>query len=144
ERKQLFALAARWYGEAFAAQADLADSRKRAHRFVAASLAALAAAGKGKDAAKLNDKDRSHLRQQALAWLQAELQALTKHLEGGMAQAATYVRQALQRWQSETALDPLRGAALANLPAAEQAAWRKLWADADALHKRAASASSNP
>src|SRR5262249_47191276 len=53
--KKLHNTAARLYADAFAADASLADDPKLAHRYHAACHAALAAAGQGKDAAKLDD-----------------------------------------------------------------------------------------
>ncbi len=53
----------------------------RASRFAVAVAAALAGCGKGEDAAKLDDKERTRLRQQALTWLRADLEAWGKLLE---------------------------------------------------------------
>jgi hypothetical protein len=44
----------------------------------------------------------------------------------------------MQQWQKSPALAGVRDQdALAQLPAEERAAWEKLWADVDALRKRA-------
>ena len=59
----------RLHASLFAADPKLADDRKAGHRYNAACAAALAAAGKGIDAGKLDDKDCRRLRQQALDWL---------------------------------------------------------------------------
>jgi hypothetical protein len=51
------------------------------------------------------------------------------------------VQRTLQHWQKDTDLAGLRDkAALAKLPEAEQKAWRKLWAEVDALLRRAGEA----
>src|SRR5262249_50569117 len=50
------AAAARFCAGAFAADPKLADDLRAAHRYSAACYAALAAAGQGEDAAKLDDK----------------------------------------------------------------------------------------
>jgi hypothetical protein len=52
------------------------------------------------------------------------------------------VRARLRHWQSYSDLDPLRdAAALAGLPAAEQAACWQIWADIAALLARSAAGS---
>ena len=68
------AAAARLYADAFTADAKLADDLKAGHRYNAACFAALAAAGQGTDADKLDDQEHRRLRQQALAWLRADLE----------------------------------------------------------------------
>ena len=74
--QELHCTSTRLYGEAFAADPTLADNLEAEHRYSAACSAALAAAGKGADAAGLDDQERDRLRKQALDWLQAELAAL--------------------------------------------------------------------
>src|SRR5205814_89708 len=71
---------ARFYAEAFAAQPALADDLKVGHRYNAACYAALAAAGMGEDTARLDDKEKSRLRKQALDWLRADLTLWSKQL----------------------------------------------------------------
>jgi tetratricopeptide (TPR) repeat protein len=137
EHKELFGLAARWLGEALAAEPGLADVPKYNHRFVAACLAAMAGTGKGRDAPSLTDKDRARLREQSRAWLQADLLAWAKHLDGGTDQAARNVQRALVQWQRAKAFDDVRGDRLENLPAEEREAWRKIWTDSEALDKKA-------
>ena len=53
--------ATRLYAAAFAADPKLADDLEAGHRYNAACYAALAAAGQGEDAAKLDDKDKARL-----------------------------------------------------------------------------------
>ncbi len=60
--KKLNHTAAGLCAAAFAANPKLADDLNVGHRYNAACLAALSAAGKGEDAAKLNDKERLRLR----------------------------------------------------------------------------------
>ncbi len=81
--KKLNQQAAGLYAAAFAADPKLADDLKAGHRYNAACHAALAAAGQGEDAAKLDDKERARLRKQALDWLRADLALRTKQLETG-------------------------------------------------------------
>jgi tetratricopeptide (TPR) repeat protein len=78
-----FAAAVRLYEGAFAADSKLADDLGAAHRYTAACRAAMAAADQGEDAGKLDDKERTRLRLQALAWLKADLALRAKQLESG-------------------------------------------------------------
>jgi tetratricopeptide (TPR) repeat protein/tRNA A-37 threonylcarbamoyl transferase component Bud32 len=134
--KKQYAAAARLYADAFKAKPKLADDLQSGHRYNAACAATLAAAGKGEDAAKRPEGERAKLRQQALTWLKGDLAAWTNLAEKGPPQARTAVKQKLRHWQQDPDLAGVRGDALAQLPAAEQDAWRKLWADVDALGKR--------
>jgi tetratricopeptide (TPR) repeat protein len=130
QHKQLPAAAARLYAEAFAAQPKLADDLQAQHRHAAACCAALAAAGTGQDAGQLDPQARAALRQQALRWLRADLDAWTVRLMTAEAPQRAAILQALQQWQQEGDLAGLRDEkALAALAADERAAWRKLWAD---------------
>jgi hypothetical protein len=125
--------AVRLFAHAFSAYAKLADDLKASHRYDAACCAALAAAGQGTDAGQLDDKERAGLRQQALAWLRADLELWSKRLQDGQT-----IRKILQHWQNDNALAGVRdAAALMKLPAAEREAWRKLWADVAELLKNA-------
>jgi tetratricopeptide (TPR) repeat protein len=134
--KQLHAAAARFAAAAYAADPKLGDNLKSGERYRAARSAALAAGGQGEDAAKLDDKERTRLRTQALDWLRADLALRTKQLEGGQPADRAEV-QRLVLWQQESELAAIRdAAALANLPAEERTALTQLWADVAALlHK---------
>jgi tetratricopeptide (TPR) repeat protein len=132
------AAAARFAAAAFAADTKLADDLEAAHRYNAACYAALAAAGEGKDATKLDDKERGRLRKQALDWLRADLAGYQKRGESSQSADLSFVLRRLRHWQRDADLAGLRDkAALAKLPAAERAACAKLWADVTALLKRA-------
>jgi hypothetical protein len=119
--KKLRLTETRLYIDAFTADPTLADDLKAGHRYNAACNAALAAAGKGEDAGKLDDKDRARLHKQALDWLRADLALYTKLTASGPPAARPFVDKA----------------ALAKLPAEERAAFTRLWADVAALLKRA-------
>jgi serine/threonine-protein kinase len=135
--KKLHHTAAGLYAAAFAADPKLADDLGAGHRYNAACYAALAAAGQGEGAAKLDDKERTRLRQQALDWLRADLALRGKQLESGKPHRAA-VQQALRHWQQDTDLAGLRDkAALAKLPPEERAAFASLWSDVAALLKKA-------
>jgi hypothetical protein len=135
--KRRYVDAARFFTDAFDAQPKLADDLRMGHRYNAARSAALAAAGKGEDAGKLDDKERARLRKQALDWLHADLELWTKQVENGKPPTRAAIRQTLQHWQKDTDLAGLRdAAALTKLPAKEREACQKLWAEVAALlHK---------
>jgi tetratricopeptide (TPR) repeat protein len=136
--KKLPHAATRLYAAAFAADPKLADDLGAAHRYNAACYAALAAAGQGEDAAKLDDKERARLRKQALDWLRADLALRTKQLESGQPADRAAVQQALRHWQQDSDLAGIRdAAALAKLPAEERAASERLWANLAALLNKA-------
>jgi eukaryotic-like serine/threonine-protein kinase len=131
------AAAARLYADAFNADAKLADDLSAFHRYNAACAAALAAAGQGNDADKLDDKERSQLRKQALEWLRADLTLWSKRLEDSQAADRQATQKMLQHWQTDTDLAGVRDAeAMKTLPAEEQVVWRQLWADVAQLLKK--------
>jgi tetratricopeptide (TPR) repeat protein len=121
------------YVAAFAADPKLADTLKGGHRYHAACSAALAA-GKGEDAARLDDKERTRLRQQALDWLNADLAIYKTLMASGPANVRLLVQQRLKHWQKDSDLAGLRDkAALAELPTAEREQWQRLWAEVAVL-----------
>jgi serine/threonine-protein kinase len=136
--RKLYRKSAGLSAAAFAADPELADDLKAGHRYNAARSAALAAAGQGDDAAQLDDKERTRLRQQARDWLCADLALRSKHLDSGKAADRTAVLQALRHWQRDSNLAALRDeAALAKLPEEQQKAFTQLWADVAALLRKA-------
>jgi tetratricopeptide (TPR) repeat protein len=131
--KRFYLAAARFAGEAFAADPKLADDLLARHRYHAACAAVLAAAGQGADAALLADTERARLRQHALGWLRADLARWTKNLKGG-ARAHTAAGSVLRQWQYEPDLAGVRNPnRLALLPPAERQDWRQFWMDVEAL-----------
>jgi hypothetical protein len=81
------------------------------------------------------------LRQQALGWLRADLALWGKQVESGTPQQRATVQQSLQHWQNDTDLAGVRDqAALAKLPEAERAEWKKLWADVAKLLEKCSDA----
>jgi tetratricopeptide (TPR) repeat protein len=138
QAKKLHRAAVRLYAAAFAAEPKLAEDRKVEHRYSAACHAALAAAGRGKDAAKLDDQERKGLRRQARDWLKADLAAWARLLDKGKPADRARVLRVLRHWQKDTDLAGLRDKeALAKLPAEEQKALAQLWAEVAALLKKA-------
>jgi serine/threonine protein kinase/Flp pilus assembly protein TadD len=135
--KKLHHAATRLYADAFAAEPKLADDLRTGHRYKAGRHAALAAAGQGADAARLDDAAKAKLRRQALDWLKADLTAWGKLFASGPPQARPALVRALSHWQKDSALAGLRDAtALARLPADERKACTQLWADVAELLKK--------
>jgi tetratricopeptide (TPR) repeat protein/serine/threonine protein kinase len=135
--KKLYADAARFYADAFTAQPTLADDLPAYHRYNAACAAVLAAAGKGEDGDKMDDKERARLRQQALGWLRADLALWAKREASGAPAARAVVQAKLRHWQEDPDLAGVRdAAALDKMPEAERAEWKKLWAEAEELLKK--------
>jgi tetratricopeptide (TPR) repeat protein len=140
--KKLHHAAAGMYAAASAADPKVADDLKAGHRYYAACSAALAFAGQGKDAAKLDDKERRALLLQALTWLRADLAAWRRRSKGLRGPEA---RQALLHWQKDADLAGLRDEkALAGLSPEERAACEVLWADVAALLKTAGAQPTQP
>jgi serine/threonine-protein kinase len=137
-RAKLWAPAARFYADAFAADPKLAGDMEAGLRNYAARCAALACCGQSKDTDKLSDEECARWRKQALAWLRADLEHYAQQLESGKLRDRSQVQQRLQRWQRDPDLAGLRDpAAVAKLPAEEQEACKQLWTDVEALLKRA-------
>jgi serine/threonine protein kinase/tetratricopeptide (TPR) repeat protein len=142
--KKRYATAARFYREAFAAEAKRADDRPSDARYDAACAAALAGCGQGVDADTLDTTARARLRQQALDWLRAD-RAAWQVLEGDRSKAAPAVREKMQHWLQDTDFAGVRGPqALAKLPEAERSAWGKLWAEVEELFAQAGGKTSAP
>jgi hypothetical protein len=138
EHKKLYAAAARYYAEAFAAQPGLADDLRDESRYSAACAAACAGCGQGEDAGRLDDQERARLRRQALTWLRADLAQHASTVEKGAPEARANVQRKLQHWQDDTDFAGVRGEALAKLPEAERQTWQQLWDEVEALRQRAA------
>jgi tetratricopeptide (TPR) repeat protein len=136
--KKLYAAAARFSRDAFVAEPKLAEDMAAGTRYNAACAAALAGCGQGKDAAALDDAERARWRLQALQWLRLELAWCGKALKGGKAQSRALVRSKMQYWRNDDDLAGVRGKdALAHIPAEERKEWERLWAEVDALIRRA-------
>jgi tetratricopeptide (TPR) repeat protein len=137
--KKRHAAAVRFYREAFAAEPKAADDLDQQHRYNAACSAALAGCGQGKDADKLEAKERARLRQQALEWLRADLNSYRQLMEKAADKNGAMVVEGMQQWLQDADFAGVRGAAaLARLPEAERADWRRLWQQVEALRQRAA------
>jgi serine/threonine-protein kinase len=129
--------AAQFFDGALADAPKLVAGVEQGLRYQAACAAARAGVGHG-DADGLDDKERGRWRQRARDWLQADLAGWAKLLEDKEA-ARPAARRALTLWLKSPALAGLRDpVACGNLPAAERADCRRLWADVAALLGRAA------
>jgi tetratricopeptide (TPR) repeat protein/tRNA A-37 threonylcarbamoyl transferase component Bud32 len=129
--KGLYATAARFYRDAFAAQPRLAQDLKAGHLYPAACAAARAGCGQGADTAAIDEQERRHWRRQALKWLAAALALVSKNPDAAG-------RQRLAHWQRDPNLAGLRDeSGLAWLPQEEQVACRRFWADVNTLLERA-------
>jgi hypothetical protein len=135
--KRLHRAAARFYKEALAAQPKLAG----AHRYNAACAAALAGCGQGKDANKLDEKERARLLRLALDWLRADLTVWRKHWESKEAKVRPIVRQKMLDWLADTDFAGVRGPALSKLPEGERQSWDQLWREVEDLRRQAAAPS---
>ncbi len=137
--KQQHQAATRFYTTAFADKPQLADDLNAQHRYNAACAAALAGCGQGKDADKLDTKERTRLRRQALDWLRADLKAYQQAMEKTAGKAGTEIGQRMQHWLQDGDFAGVRGdQALAKLPQAERKDWEELWKQVEALRQRAA------
>jgi hypothetical protein len=120
-----------------AAEADLAA----AHGYDAACCAALAASGRGQDAAPLAEGERARLHRQARAWLRADLDAWRRRVLDGNLRDRADAATALRHWQGDTDLSGVRHPwSLRRLPADERGQLQTLWADVDALRQSATNA----
>jgi hypothetical protein len=132
------AAAARFWAEALEADPKLGDDRQASHRYNAACAAALAASGQTKDEPAPDAAAKAKLRRQSHAWLKAEQAAWGKLLESGPPQARACIARFMNHWKEDNDLVGVRQAeALAKLPEAEQKEWQALWAEVEALLKRA-------
>jgi eukaryotic-like serine/threonine-protein kinase len=139
--KALHFAAAKLFADALDADPKLAENRQAQTRYNAACAATLAGCGQGKDSPAPDDAAKAKLRDQARAWLQAELTAWAKLVESDNAAARQVVAKTLEHWREDSDLAGLHDAkALEVLPDAERKAWRNLWADVDALLAKAKNA----
>ena len=133
-----YAVAARFFEEAFVAEPKLAEDGKAGHRYNAACAAALAGCGQGKDAESLDAKERARLRRLALDWLRADLKVWQKSLDQAPAKAGPAVAVQMKHWLADSDFAGVRGPdAIDRLPEAERPDWRKLWQDVETSRKLA-------
>jgi hypothetical protein len=137
-RQHLNRAAVKFFAEAFIAAPKLAEDLDANYRYNAACFAACAAAGRGEDAAKLDEQRQADFRKQALQWLQADLSAWNRLLENDPKLNGRTIEQMMRHWQQDADLADVRGSeALAKLPTTEREGWRTLWVDVENLRKKA-------
>jgi tetratricopeptide (TPR) repeat protein len=136
--RKFYAAAALLWEEALDAQPVFGECRTAVHRYNAACAAALAAAGQGENNPSHDSAARAKLRQQAVAWLKAELDAWSKLFDSGKPADRDKIVQNLQHWLGDPDLATLRGPeSLAKLPEAERAEMRTLWEQVSTLLAKA-------
>jgi len=134
-RKRLFATAARLWVDAFREDPALAKTGTEGHRYNAACAAALAGSGEGRDAAGFGCPDPRRWRDQAIAWLEAELQAGRSRLENGEVDRKS-LAGTLSWWKRDPDLAGIRDEErLAALGEDERQRCQRFWREVDALLK---------
>jgi tetratricopeptide (TPR) repeat protein len=132
--REWYVAAARFWSDAFTADPERASDLQAELHYYAARAASLAAAGKTKDTPPSDEATRARLRQQARDWLLTDLTAYAKCLDGKDRQAPGLVRNRVAPWKYDPQLASLRDPdAVAKLPAEEQEACRRLWAEVEAV-----------
>jgi hypothetical protein len=135
--KRAYGASARLYEQALQSKPDLADE-KDSIWVDAARAAAMTGVGRDSDAPKLSEGERLHWRNQALAWLRADLARSVKQVETGAAKDRESVRVRLEQWRGFPELVGLRDPmAIAKLPEGEQKACLEFWAEVDRILVRA-------
>src|SRR5262249_57706104 len=95
-------------------------------------------AGKGGEGGKYDAKERNRWRKQALDWLRADLDAYTRLAEKGNPAARQLVAQRLAHWQKDSDLSAVRDKKWIDaMPEADRRRWQQLWAEGEALLKKA-------
>ncbi len=130
---------ARLYADAFAADPLLADDLRAGHRYRAARAAAMTGCGRGADATRLGESERTRWRTQARAWLRADLAAWGQALDSDPAAARGRACQQLTQWRTDRDFAELRESAeLGKLPVDEQKDCLALWAELGVVLDRCA------
>jgi hypothetical protein len=113
----------------YAAQAELQmEVMNKGGRYPIAYAAASVGSVQGHDAATIDEKEQARWRKQALDCLRADLAYWTKVLNRNQASDVAEVQRRLKEWQRQPNRAGVRGDGIPKLPASEQEAWRKLWA----------------
>ncbi len=137
--RALPATAARLWSLALANDPKSSGDRQASPRYDAARAAALAGCGQGKDEPRPDEAARAKLRAQSLEWLKTELGAWSGALDKKPAAPERVpVVRVLEYWKADPDLAGVRDSdALAELPETERKTWQALWADVEALLKKA-------
>ncbi len=135
--KKRYGDATKLYIALFEQDPQIAKDLKYQERYNAACAAALASAGLGIHADKIDAKARTQLRQQSRTWLLADLKAYRDRLQKNRMLASAVVDR-LQHWQTDPDLASVRDKnALAKLPKEEAQLWQEVWTDVRTLENTA-------
>ena len=129
--------AAEIFAEVLATDAHLADDLNSKARFRAACIAAALGAGRGHDAAGLDEAGRLRWRNQARDWLRADLALVTKLSISDPVMWRGYLKTVLKNWSSDPDLRGLQDPdACKGLLASEQKDFRTLCEELEILINR--------
>jgi hypothetical protein len=131
--KGYHASAARLYAAAVAANPKLAEAASdRRHQFARSAL--LATSSQGSDPKPATAEEKTKFRNQALAWLKADLQQWARRFQDRDDKAFRSLMLDLPTWPAAPGLALVHARKeLDKLPADEREAWQQWWADLDAL-----------
>ena len=137
-RRRFFTASVALWSAAFAVEPTLAEDLKKGYRYRAACAAAMAGCGRVRDDPPPGETAKAKLRRQAMEWLNADLAALSKLVEGAKTEDRSKAVQTLRDWKEGPQLAGVRDQAnLQKLPETERKEWQTLWGDVDALLIRA-------
>jgi serine/threonine-protein kinase len=138
ERKKQFAAAARLTAAALDIDPRLGDNVRNRARHQAAGRAVLAGVGRGEDDPRPNEAARTQFRTQARDFFRADLRLYARRVESGSPSDRRAIVTNLRHWKECPDLAPVRDPeARKTLPVAEQRDWQALWAEVEALLKKA-------
>lgn len=124
--------------DGFAQHPKLSESPRNSLHYTAARAAACAAAGRIEENNPTAAATRVQRRQQALAWLRADLARWTRQWETNEPVTSLRIEDALGRWQRSPALASIRDVeALNEFSEGEQEHFASLWDDVASLRHRA-------
>ncbi len=130
-----FATAAFVYQKALVAD-DPGKSLLPEHRSEAAFAAVQGGCGQGTDTKSFTDEQQGQLRNQALAWIKADLDLVPSLARSEKVEKRREAVERMAPWVEDRRLRFVRDAdALALLPEEEAQCWRKLWAGLPKLHE---------
>ena len=105
-----------------AAAADL----RLGYRYHAAGCAARAASGNGRDSQ--TPAERTHWRERALEWLQADLSIRREQIQNGTSEQTRDAQIKLRYWMKDPQLADVRELqALQGMTDADRSSWQELW-----------------
>jgi serine/threonine protein kinase/tetratricopeptide (TPR) repeat protein len=122
------------YAAAFSADPRLARSLQPGRFLPAARAAVVAGCGGGADGANLSEEEQARWRQQARAWLRADLEKGTRTLKSGSPGDRALIQPTLELWLADHDLAGLREPeALDRLRPDERQNCQALWSEVNAL-----------